>query len=104
MKRSGYEECYAAVKAARTEPVNTDELAEIRDKFGDALYRECLSKVTEEISNQKRFEELSEAECRMYYIYADMGKNETGYAEIEKAYLAIKAAFELYAKITGCHN
>jgi hypothetical protein len=46
MKRSGYEECYAQVKEARTaNPVKTDELNNIRDFYGDDLYSECLHDV-----------------------------------------------------------
>lgn len=46
MKRNGYEECYAKVKAARmAKPVNTTELENIRDYYGYDLYIECLNDV-----------------------------------------------------------
>ena len=46
IKRAGYYECYKRVEAARTaSPVNTKELNNIRDTFGNDLYTECLKDV-----------------------------------------------------------
>lgn len=51
MKRSGYDECYARVKAARTvTPVNTTELENTRDFYGYDLYTECLKAVIKNCS------------------------------------------------------
>ena len=49
-RNAGFDECYKLVKQARTEtPVNTDALHDIRDKYGYALFKECLHKVLLEI-------------------------------------------------------
>jgi hypothetical protein len=101
MKRSGYEECYAAVKAARlAEPVDTRALEEIRDHFGWDLYSECLNDIRNEIHNQSIFEKLVDVECDLFYKYSG-----TDYRceEIRKAHLAVREALEIFAEATGCH-
>ena len=46
MKQYGYYECLEKVKKARTaDPINTKELATIRDHYGYDLYAECLREV-----------------------------------------------------------
>lgn len=47
MKAHGYYECFEKVEKARTaEPIDTNELNNIRDRYGYDLYIECLNDVT----------------------------------------------------------
>ena len=102
MKRSGYEECYAAVKAARTaEPVDTRALEELREHFGWDLYIECLNDVRNGVQNQTIFEKLVDIECDLFYKYSSANKDE--YAKIKKAHQLVREALEMFAEATGCH-
>lgn len=101
MKRSGYEECYAAVKAARlAEPIDTEALEDIKERFGNDLYIECLNDVRNGIRNQTIFEKLVDIECDLFYKYSSTSY---GCEEIKKSHQLVREALETFAKATGCH-